>query len=95
MESTTKDKLTGTVPLLWSGFAHAESSAKHNGPKIGENRILASVCTIISPSLSFFEKTIDHGSRIVKLTVVLLSAAPETTAGGVTGVTGNGQSGNM
>jgi hypothetical protein len=36
-----------------------------------------------------------YGSVIVKFTVVLLIAAPEVTAGGVTGVTGKGQSGSM
>jgi hypothetical protein len=38
-----------------------------------------------------------HGSLIVKLTVELpaIGTAPETTAGGVTGVMGNGQSGTM
>jgi hypothetical protein len=36
-----------------------------------------------------------YGSVIVKFTVVLLNAAPDVTAGGVTGVTGKGQSGSM
>jgi hypothetical protein len=38
---------------------------------------------------------VTYGSLIVKFTVVLLNAAPEATAGGVTGVTGKGQSGSI
>ena len=50
-------------------------------------RIAPPVTTFTSPC---------YGSLIVKLTVeVPPKAAPETTAGGVTGVMGNGQSGSM
>src|SRR6185503_15368653 len=50
----------------------------------------------IAPRLKLMRQRL-HGSLIVKLTVELpaIGTAPETTAGGVTGVMANGQPGTM
>jgi hypothetical protein len=89
----TKDRFTGTVESC-SGEPQAASIANEASPKTRENPPLASDCSIVSPKA--FKRTSGQGSRMFKLTVVLPpKAAPEVTAGGVTGVMGNGQSGNM